>query len=152
MDAVSLAGVSMVAQHGVRRLLLVAERQEWCFLVFSYGLPSYPVLRAAAGADCAWPPVSHGGFWKNFLFHVPLSRCSHLEFWTLPLPSYLSVLRCLGVACGVRRIFGTCALLGSTVVTLFCGRLWANFTYFLRAVNSDPRRSLSILQLRSVHS
>ena len=28
-------------------------------------------LGAAAGADCAWLPVRHGGFWKNFLFYVP---------------------------------------------------------------------------------
>ena len=28
-------------------------------------------LGAAAGADCTWLPVSHGGFWKNFLFYVP---------------------------------------------------------------------------------
>ena len=43
MDAVSLAGVSSVAQHGVRLLLLVAAKQEWCFLVCSSGSPSYPV-------------------------------------------------------------------------------------------------------------
>ena len=79
----------MVAQHGVRRLLLVAERQEWCFLVCTSGLPSYPVLRAAAGADCAWPPIRHGGFWKHFLFYVLLSRFSHLEIWTLPLPALM---------------------------------------------------------------
>ena len=28
---------------------------------------------AAAGADCAWLPVGHGGFWKNFLFYVPFA-------------------------------------------------------------------------------
>ena len=36
----------------------------------------YPLtqwLGAAAGADCAWLPVRHGGFWKNFLFYVPLA-------------------------------------------------------------------------------
>ena len=43
MDAVSLAGVSSVAQHGVRLLLFFAEKQEWCFLVCSSGSPSYPV-------------------------------------------------------------------------------------------------------------
>ena len=30
-------------------------------------------LGAAAGADCAWLPVRHGGFWKNFLFYVPFA-------------------------------------------------------------------------------
>ena len=34
----------------------------------------------------------------------PSPRHSHLEIWTSPSPSYLSVLRCLGVASGVRRI------------------------------------------------
>ena len=43
MDAVSLAGVSSVAQHGVRLLLLFAEKQDWCFLVCFSGSPSYPV-------------------------------------------------------------------------------------------------------------
>ena len=65
-------------------------------------------LGAAAGADCAWLPVRHGGFWKNFLFYVPLPRYSHMEIWTLPLPSYLSVLRCLGVASGARCIRDAC--------------------------------------------
>ena len=53
------------------------------------------------GADSAWvPPVSHGGFWKNFLFYGRLSssalpassRCSHLDIWIFPSPLYLSVL------------------------------------------------------------
>ena len=30
-------------------------------------------LGAAAGADCAWLLVRHGGFWKNFLFFVPFA-------------------------------------------------------------------------------
>ena len=64
------------------RLFLVAERQEWSWLVRSSpGLPSYAVAGAAAGAGSARePPVSHGGFWKNFLFNV---AC--LENWTLRL-------------------------------------------------------------------
>ena len=52
------------------------------------------------------------------------SRWSHLEIWTsLRLPSFLSVLVGLGVACSVRRIgfFGTRALLGSTVDTYSTG-------------------------------
>ena len=63
-----LGWVYSVAQHGVRLLLLVAEKQEWCFLVCSSGSPSYPV------AWTAWLPVRrHGGFWKNFLFYVPFA-------------------------------------------------------------------------------
>ena len=38
----------------------------------------------------------------------PSPRYSHLEIWTLPSPSYLSVLRCLGVAFGVRCIRDAC--------------------------------------------
>ena len=35
-------------------------------------------LLSAAGADCAWLPVRHGGFWKNFLFFVPFAaRFAH---------------------------------------------------------------------------
>ena len=69
---------------------LIAERREWPCLVRSCpGLPSY----AAVGAGCARvPPVSHGGFWKNFLFYVaclaPLFALGKLD--TSPLPSYLS--------------------------------------------------------------
>ena len=92
MDAVSLAGVSLVAQHGLRRLLLVAERQEWCFLVCSSGLPSYPVAwsscwcRLCTGAACQ--------SWKNFLFYVAASsRNSHLESGALFFVSqYLAVI------------------------------------------------------------
>ena len=38
----------------------------------------------------------------------PLPRYSHMEIWTLPLPSYLSVLRCLSVASGARCIRDAC--------------------------------------------
>ena len=65
---------------------------------------------------------------------------SHLEIWTLPSPSYLSVLRCLGVASGVRRIRDACFAWFNSGY-MFYERLLANFTYFLRAVHSDPWRS-----------
>ena len=132
MDAVSLAGVSSVAQHGVRLLLLVAEKQEWCFLVCSSGLPSYPV--AWSTCWCRLCLVTSPSWWlleESPDLRAASSRCLHLEIWMLPSPS------CLGV--GVRRIFGTrlvngcClwstaygffgtrALLGSTVVTCSTG-------------------------------
>ena len=72
-------------------------------------------------------------------------RYSHLEIWTSPSPSYLSVLRCLGVASGVRRIRDACAAWFRSGY-MYYGRLLANFTHFLRVVNSDPRRLLSIPQ------
>ena len=86
MDAVSLAGVCTVAQHGVRRFLLVAERQEWCSLVCSSGLPSYPVAwssrwcRLCAGAALCQPL---GSFWMiSSSASFCCSRRSHLEIWT----------------------------------------------------------------------
>ena len=88
---------------------LVTERQEWsCLVRYSPGLPSYAVAGAAVGASCARvPPVSYGGFWKNFLFYVAsLPSCSHLENWTLLLCPLIfqSFSWRLGVACGVQRI------------------------------------------------
>ena len=74
-----------------------------------------------------------------------LPRCSHLEIWTLPSPSFRSVLRCWGVASGVRRIRDACFAWFNSGY-MFYERLLANFTYFLRVVNSDPRRLLSIPQ------
>ena len=123
MDAMSLAGLgavgcgtdgSMVAKGinvGAALLLLLRDKS------------GYAVAGAAAGAGCAMvPPASHGGFWKNSLFHVPaFSRFSHLEIWTLLLcpRAFQPLFWCMGVACGVRCIgyFGTRALLGSTVDT-----------------------------------
>ena len=67
----------------------------------------------------------------------PSPRYSHLEIWTLPSPSCLSVLRCLGVASGVRRIRDACFAWFNSGY-MFYERLLANFTYFLRAVHSDP--------------
>ena len=97
MDAVSLAAVSSVAQHGVRILLLVAEKQEWCFLVCSSDSPSYPVAwsrwcRLCTGAACQSWKLLEGISCSTCC----VSRCSHLEIWTLPSPSYLSVLLVYG--------------------------------------------------------
>ena len=57
------------------------------------GQHPYAVAGAAAGADCAWePPVSHGGFQKNFLFHVAclvvLFAHGKLDFSTFALVSF----------------------------------------------------------------
>ena len=83
----------------------------------------------------------------------PSSRYSHLEIWTSPSPSYLSVLRCLGVPSGVRRIFGTRALHGSTVDTCFTGGYWRTSHIFsvrgtqTRGVLSPLRRMEKCAQL-----
>ena len=82
---------------------------------------------------------------RHFSSTCPLPRYSHLEIWTSPSPSFLSVLRCLGVASGVRRIRDACFAWFNSGY-MFYERLLANFTHFLRVVNSDPRRFLSIPQ------
>ena len=142
----SLAGVSSVGQHGVRLLLLVAEKQEWCFLVCSSGSPSYPVAWSSCWCRLCLATSPSWRLLEEFpLLRASSSRCSHLEIW-------LSVLRCLGVVCGERRIRDACAAWFHSGYIIY-GRLWTNFTYFLRAVNSNPRCSLSILSdWRSVHS
>ena len=59
----------------------------------------YPLtqwLGAAAGADCAWLPVRHGGLWKNFLFYVPFAAPfapGNLDF-AFALVSFISVFGC----------------------------------------------------------
>ena len=100
-------------------------KQEWCFLVCSSGPPSYPVAwsscwcRLCTGAACqSWRLL------EDFLFYVPLPRYSHMEIWTLPLPSYLSVLRCLGVASGARCIRDACFVaFGELHIFSTCGAL-----------------------------
>ena len=139
MDAVSLAGVSSVAQHGVRLLLLVAERQEWCFLVCSSGLPSYPVAWSKCWCRLC---LATSPSWR-LLEEFPLLRAFRRAIRTWK--SGLCVLRCLGVASGVRRIRDACFAWFNSGC-MFYERLLANFTHFLRAVNSDPRCSLSIPQ------
>ena len=98
------------------------------------------LLRGKSGASWSAPlvyPLAACQSWR-LLEEFPLlrsfsSRYSHLEIWTLPSPSYLSVLRCLGVACGVRRIYGTRALLGSTVDTCSTGGFWRiSHIFFVR--------------------
>ena len=122
----SLAGLEHGGQgdrHGCG-YLLGAERQDRSWLVLLLLVCpltqwlEQPLVQAVPG-----PPVSHGGFWKNFLFYVASSsRCSHLELWTLPSSVSFSPSGVFLVACGVRRIgFGTRVLLGLTVDTCFTG-------------------------------
>ena len=141
MDSVSLAGVFLVAQHGVRLLLLVAAKQEWCFLVCSSGSPSYPV----AWSSC----FRHGGFWKNFLFYVPFAALF------APGKSGHCLRPCIFQSFGVwvlppEHVFGTRAWFNSGY--MFYEWLLANFTYFLRVVHSDRGVPLHSAEWRSVHS
>ena len=79
---------------------------------------SVPVLRQGRGGrwlgcGCSQPPV------LTVLGFLP--RDSHMEIWTLPLPSYLSVLRCMGVALST---WSSGRVLGSTVDTCFTRGFW----------------------------
>ena len=82
---------------------------------------SVPVLRQGRGdrwlgCGCSQPPVLTvlgyqsvmEAFGRISSSTCPSPRYSHLEIWTSPSPWYLSVLRCLGVASGVRRIRDAC--------------------------------------------
>ena len=97
------------------------------------------------------PPVSHGGFWNNFLFYVACQAALFAlgKLDTFPLPSYLSALvRCLGVACGALRFgfFGrSCVLLGSTVDTCSSRGSGRISHIFYVAANSNPEVLLSLL-------
>ena len=93
----------------------------------------------------AWLHVRPGGFWKDFLFYVPfaaLFATGNLDF-AFALVSFNP--SCLGVASGVRRIRDACYVWFNSGY-MFYERLLVNFTNFLRVVNSDPRRLLSIPQ------
>ena len=93
MDTVSLAGVSSVAQHGVRRLLLVAERPRVVLpglLLWYTLLPSgseQPLVQTVRS-------VSHGGFWENFPLlraFVALFAPGNLDSSTFALVSFSSL-------------------------------------------------------------
>ena len=77
------------------RLSLVAETRVVLACAFSPGLPSYAVAGAAVGTDCAWGCQSVMGA-HGRISSSTLPVCSHLEIWTLPSPSYLSVLLVFG--------------------------------------------------------
>ena len=145
MDAVSLAGVCNVAQHGVRRFLLVAEIQEWCSLVCSPGLPSSHVAFAGAGCARVLRSVSLRKLLEDFLIRVvsllALFALGNLDCATFALTSS-ALVWCLGVACGVRRI-------GSSGRVHCLVQQWIHvlrealgeFHLFYVAVNSNPEAS-----------
>ena len=106
-------------------------------------------LGAAAGADCAWLPVRHGGFWKNFLFYVPFAALfapGNLDIAFALVSFSPSVFGC----CLWSTFFGTRAWFNSGY--MFYEWLLANFTYFLRVVHSDRDVPLHSTEWRSVHS
>ena len=129
MDAVSLAGVSSVAQHGVRLLLLVAANQNCCFLVCSSGPPSYPLAWSSCWCRLRLATRPSGGFWKNFLFYVPFAALfapGNLDIAIAPVSFSPSVFGC---CLWSTLVFGTRAWFNSGY--MFYEELLANFTYFL---------------------
>ena len=104
----------------------VAWSSCWCRLRLATSpswrlLEEFPLLRALRRAVRTWKSglCLRPRFFQSF------------GVWVLPL-EYV--------------VFGTRVLLGSTVETCFTGGCWRTSHIFLRAVNSDPRRSLSIPQ------
>ena len=113
---------------GVFSLLLRGKsRSSWSAPLVS-PLPQW--LGAAAGADCAWPPVRHGGFWKNFLFYVPLRRA--VRTWKSGLCLRPRIFQSFGVWVLPLEfvVFGTRALLGSTVDTCSSRGFWRSSHIF----------------------
>ena len=112
-DVMSLAGVwcRWLRQHVLhdgRRLLLVCDRQEWCPLVCSSGLPPHAVARSSrwcrlcAGAACQpWRLLEEFPLLRCCAFALcGLGKSGHLSF---ALVSFSLFWR-MGVACGEQRI------------------------------------------------
>ena len=112
--------------------------------------PLTQLLGAAAGADCAWLPVRHGGFWKNFLLRA---LCRAIRTWKsghcLSLVSFSpSVFGCClwstlysGRAFGELHIFSTCVALRSWRSSSFrrmekCAQLMLRVAVSLRALRN----------------
>ena len=138
-----LAGVSLVAQHGVRLLLLVAAKQEWCFLVCSSGPPSYPV----AWSNC-WCKLclATRPSWR-LLEEFPLLRalCCAIRTWI----SGHCLRPCIFQSFGVwvlpleHVVFGTRALLSSTVDTCFTGGYWrTSHIFYVRCTQIEAFLSI----------
>ena len=93
------------------------------------------LLQAVRGAALCQPTVA--------LEEFPLLRrfARAVRTWKSGLrlrPRIFQSFWCLGVACGVRRIFGTRALLGSTVDTFSTGGFGRISHIFYVAADSDP--------------
>ena len=153
MDAVSLAGVSSVAQHGVRLLLFVAEKQEWCFLVCSSGSPSYPVAWSSCWCRLC---LATSPSWR-LLEEFPLLRalCRAIRTWKSGLRFRPRFFQSFGVWVLPLEyvVFGTRALLGSTVDTCSTRGFWRTSHIFsvwwtqFRGVYSPFRRMEKCAQL-----
>ena len=108
----------------VRLLLLVAEKQEWCFLVCSSGSPSCPDLWSSCWCRLC---LATSPSWR-LLEEFPLLRalCRAIRTWK----SGLRLRPCIFSSFGVwvlpleYVVFGTRALLGSTVDTCSTRGFW----------------------------
>ena len=85
-----------------------------------------------------WPPVSYGGFWKNFLFYVPLRRA--VRTWKSGHLLRPRVFQSFGVWCclwSTSYFRDACAAWFNSGNIVY-GRLWTNFTYFPRCGELRP--------------
>ena len=92
---------------------------------------------AATGADCAWLPVCHGGFWKNFLFYVP--------FAAVFAPGNLDFAFALVSFCP--SVFGCCLWSTSCSGRVFC--LVQQWTHVLREAFGELQIISPFHELRS---
>ena len=152
MDAVSLAGVSSVAQHGVRLLLLVAEKQEWCFLVCFSGSPSYPVVWSSCWCRLC---LATSPSWR-LLEEFPLLRALRraIRTWKSGLCLRPRIFQSFGVWVLPLEyvVFGTRALLGSTVDTCSTRGFWRTSHIFYVWCTQIRGVPLHSAEWRGVHS
>ena len=121
MDPVSLAGVSSVAQHGVRLLLLVAERRGWCFLVCSSGLRLEQLLvQTVLGRLSVME--AFGSISSSTCLFVALVALGNLDFAFVRclVPQWINVLR---EALDEFHIFSTCGELRPEAFSLLSYRM-----------------------------
>ena len=153
MDAVSLAGVFgwHNMECGFFSLLLRSKSGDSWSASLVHPLTKW--FGAAAGADCAWLPVRHGSFWKNFLFYVP--------FVALFAPGNLDC--AFALVSFSPSVFGCCLWSTSCFRDacfawfnsgyMFYGRLLANFTFFFSVRCTQTRGvPLHSAEWRGVHS
>ena len=124
--------------HGVRRLLLAAERQEWCFLVCSSCLPSYPVAwssswcKLCAGVALCQPTEALEEFLIPVESLLALFAHGNLDSSTFALVSFSP---CSGVWMSP-VVYSVLDFSGDPRVPwfdsgcMFYGRLWTNFHLF----------------------
>ena len=141
-----------MAQHGVRLLLLVAEKQEWCFLVCSSGSPSYPVVWSSCWCRLCLATSPSWRLLEEFLFLRAFRRA--IRTWKSGLCLSPRIFQSFGVWVLPLEyvVFGTRALLGSTVDTCSTRGFWRTSHIFYVWCTQTRGVPLHSAEWRSVHS